>query len=657
MKAATDIGGTFTDIVYLDKVGIHSRKVPSTPQHPDVAIRDVIKFLPPINSFSHGTTVATNALLERKGARVAFLITEGFRDVLHIGRQTRPRLYDFNCFRPEPVIDRSFCFEVPERLASDGSVIRPLSSKEVEALASKVEKSGAEVAAISLLFSYRNPDHEIVLEQALKGKGIPVCRSSEIIPEFREYERSSTTAINAFVQPILQKYLEKLRIALDQAGGPSAYYVMKSSGGVATSQEVFPVEVILSGPAGGVAGAVILGREIQRHDMVTFDMGGTSADFSAITNYTPIWTDEGEIDGLPIRIPIIDITTIGAGGGSIAWIDRGGALRVGPESAGAVPGPACYNFGGIKATVTDANLLAGLINPDSFTKTDIRINREQAHKTLLSLAQAASLGFEETILGVRSVVNANMLRGIRRTTMEKGIDVRDYALLAFGGAVPLHAAELARELDMKEIIVPPLAGVFSALGILLSDVKLDFSQSLLVLWKEETNKQIENILKELMGKARQSLKNHGIEETKTVFTPLVDMRYEGQSFHIPIHYSGDANIKARFCSAFEVRYGYSLRDENRVEVVNVRLSVRGSRGNMSFPRISLSGSPEPIGKRSILQLSGWSEVSVFQRSSLSQDFSIEGPAVIEDVGCTIYVPADFCMKVDEHCCIRMERIS
>lgn len=657
MKVATDIGGTFTDIVFLNEDGIQGKKVMSTPQQPDVAITEAIRSMPPITSFSHGTTVATNALLERKGARVAFLVTEGLRDLLHIGRQTRPRLYDFNCFRPEPVVDGALCFEVLERLAADGSVVRPLSVNEAETLAGKVEESGAEVAAICLLFSYRNPDHEILLEQALKERGIPVCRSSEIIPEFREYERGTTTTVNAFVQPVLQRYLKKLRAALHETGGPPIYYVMQSNGGVAASHEVLPVEVILSGPAGGVAGAVILGREIERPRMVTFDMGGTSADFSAISDYTPLWTDEGEIDGLPIRIPIIDITTVGAGGGSIAWLDRGGALRVGPESAGADPGPACYNRGGLSPTVTDANLLAGLIDPDSFANTEIELNIDMARTAVSDLAQAANLSLEEIILGIRSVVNATMLRGIRRTTMEKGIDVRGYTLLAFGGAGPLHAAELARELDLKEVIVPPLAGVFSAWGILLSDIKLDFTQSLLVVWGEETAEQIEYILRELMEKARKSLKNQKIKDTQVILTPLVDMRYEGQSFHIPIPYSGDADMKDRFRSAFESRYGYHLPNEHRLEVVNVRLSVQGSRGTLSLPRIFVSKRPQPIQRRSILQSSGWSEVPVFRRGGLPPTFSLQGPSVIEDEGCTIYVPGDFSIKADAHGCIRMERVS
>ncbi|MEW5802267.1 MAG: hydantoinase/oxoprolinase family protein [bacterium] len=674
MRVATDIGGTFTDIVYCDQKGIHGRKVLSTPRNPDLAVAAAIQSFGRIGSFSHGTTVATNALLQRKGARVAFLVTEGFRDLLHIARQTRPRLYDFNCFRPEPVVDRALCFEVPERLGHDGSVIRPLSLEKAQSLADEVKKSGAEAVAICLLFSYRNQEHELLIERVMKAAGLAVSRSSEIIPEFREYERASTTAINAFVQPVLQGYLERIQDALQAAAGPRAYYVMKSNGGVAASHEILPVEAILSGPAGGVAGAVILGREIRQSSLVTFDMGGTSADFSAIVDYNPLWTDEGEIDGLPIRLPMIDITTVGAGGGSIAWLDRGGALRVGPQSAGADPGPACYNRGGLQPTVTDANFLAGLIHPDSFISTGIHLNQELSREAFRKLAGDARLGFEETVLGVRSIVNATMLRGIRRTTVEKGIDVRTFSLLAFGGAGPLHAADLARDLDLKEIIVPPLAGVFSALGILLSDVRLDFSQSILVPWQgDKTIGQIEHILEGFRIKACRSLANQGITEAQAVFSPLVDMRYRGQSFHLSIPYgsspcAGDADLEARFGKVFQARYGYLLPAQARTEVVNVRLSVSAKREELSFPRVSIPAiaasespalspdPPKPVDKRKILQPTGWMEVPAFQRSGLPAGFAWPGPAIIEDEGATIFAPADFSVLVDESGCLRMRKM-
>jgi N-methylhydantoinase A len=410
MRVATDIGGTFTDVVIFDRDGIRGCKVLSTPASPDRAVTETIIALPAISSFSHGTTVATNALLERKGARVAFITTKGFKDLLYIARQQRPRLYDFDCTPSRPVVSRKLCFEVAERLAPDGPVILPLSQADAAAVADNIIKAGAEAAAICLLYSYKNPAHEILLEKEFAKRGIPVSRSSEIIPEFREFERASTTAINAFVQPVVHTYVEKIRNAIKNAEGPAEYDIMKSGGGVAGSREVHPVEMLLSGPAGGVSGGLFLGKLMKRKDLITFDMGGTSADFSAIIDHTPLWTEEGEIDGLPIRLPILDITTIGAGGGSIAWVDRGGALRVGPQSAGSEPGPACYNRGGKLPTVTDANLLAGILDPVPFLGTGITLSLGKAGHAFQSLAQSASLSVEETILGVRSVVNANMLR-------------------------------------------------------------------------------------------------------------------------------------------------------------------------------------------------------------------------------------------------------
>ena len=663
MRVATDIGGIFTDIVTFDKRGLKGQKVLSTPRQPDSAIVEALKGMPEVTSFSHGTTVATNALLERKGEKVAFLVTKGFRDLLHIGRQKRPRLYDFNCARSEPVVDQSLCFEVPERLAQDGSVLFPLSIEGAKSIARKIKEQGIRVAAICLLFSYKNPIHELLLEKALQEEKIFVSRSSYIIPQFREYERASTTSINAYVQPVLQIYLKRISLFLKDTSNLATYFVMKSNGGVATPEEIFPVEVILSGPAGGVAGAALLGRKINRPNLVTFDMGGTSADFSAIIDYTPLITDTGEIDTLPIQLPMIDITTIGAGGGSIAWIDKGGALRVGPMSAGADPGPACYALGGEQPTVTDSNLLAGLLYPESFSKTGVSINIERSQEVIVRLAISIHFGLDDTILGIRSVVNANMLRGIRKATMEKGIDVRQCSLLAFGGAGPLHAADLARELNMREVIIPPLAGVFSALGILLADIKIDLNQSLLSPLGDQAIEQIESILSGFRKRALDSLKKQGITDKdigeKKIFSPMLDMRYQGQSFHLTIPYRKDYDLKSLFQKAYKTRFGYVLSEENVLEVVNIHLFTCVSRENRVFPNILSKEISEPIAERKILQGKGkgWIKAPVFKRGGYSSDKVRKGPAVIEDEGSTIYVPADFSFRYEKNGCLILERNS
>ncbi len=656
MRVATDIGGTFTDVVILDQEGIWGWKVLSTPDGPDRAVTEVLNTLSGIASFSHGTTVATNAVLERKGARVAFIATKGFKDLLHIARQKRPRLYDFDCARSAPVVSRDLCFEAPERLAPDGSVIQPLSKRDVAALANQVMEAGAEAVALCLLFSYKNPAHEILLEKEFQRRGLPVSRSSEIVPEFREYERASTTAINAFVQPIVRTYVEKIRQATKNVGGPPDYDIMKSGGGVAASGEVYPVEMLLSGPAGGVSGALLLGRHMARRSLTTFDMGGTSADFSAIVDDTLLWTDEGEIDGLPIRIPILDITTIGAGGGSIAWLDKGRALRVGPQSAGAVPGPACYDRGGTQPTVTDANLLSGLVDKGSFSGTSLTLNPHRAREAFLGLAKEAGLSLEEAVLGVRSVVNANMLRGIRKTTVEKGVDVRDSTLVAFGGAGPLHAAELAKELGIREVLAPPMAGMFSALGILLSDVRLDFGESLLARWNSSAQQAVERILERFKEKAFESLRRQGVDPKDCQFRPTLDMRFEGQSFHLSVDYDKKAVMVERFQQAFEARYGYALDEEHLVEVAAVRLGVVGSRGKMALPKVEKASVCAPRQERKVLTSSGWHLAPVFRRSELWRSFRAQGPVVIEDEGCTLFAPPDCEVSMEDYGCLRIGAI-
>ncbi len=654
MRVATDIGGTFTDVVIVDQDGIRGWKVLSTPASPDRAVTETIRSLAMVSSFSHGTTVATNALLERKGARVAFVTTKGFKDLLFIARQKRPRPYDFDCSRSKPVVSRKMCFEVDERLAPDGTPVVPLPETRAASLADEIAREGVDAAAICLLFSYKNPSHEILLEQELKKRGIAVSRSSDIVPEFREFERASATTINAFVQPIVESYVKKIGQAIRDMKGPADYYIMKSGGGVAASGEIQPVEMLLSGPAGGVSGALLLARLTGQKDLITFDMGGTSADFSAVVDGMPLWTDEGEIDGLPIRIPILDITTIGAGGGSIAWMDQGGALRVGPQSAGSEPGPASYDRGGTLPTVTDSNLLCGLLAPESISRAGISLNPDKARQAFGAIAKSAKLTMEQMLLGVRSVVNANMLRGIRRATVEKGIDVRNCTLLAFGGAGPLHGAELAKELGANKVIVPPLAGMFSALGILLSAVRLDFGETVLTRWNKKTQQQVDTILHGFEQRAFESLRRQGLQHRDTEFRPAVDMRYEGQSFHLPIAYNAEADMSKRFHRAFKDLYGYSLEDGPRVELVTVRLSAVTSREEIALPRVQNTASQGPIAERKVLLSSGWHPAPVYDRKTLWLTFQAEGPVVIEDEGCTVFVPAGCEVRVEENGCLMIE---
>jgi len=654
MRVATDIGGTFTDVVTLDQSGIRAWKTLSTAGNPDHAVTETIKALRGITSFSHGSTVATNALLERKGANLAFVTTEGFKDLLFIGRQTRPRLYDFDCTRPSPLVPRNLCFEIRERLAHDGTVVVPLEQTALDVLVSHVIEAGAEAVVVCLLFSFKNPSHEIRIAEAFSKRGVPVSRSSEIIPEFREFERASTTTINAFVQPTVDRYVKKIRQALWDSGGPDDYFIMKSGGGVATSHEVYPVELLLSGPAGGVAGGLLLGRNMGRENLVTFDMGGTSADFSAIVDNEPLWTEEGEIDGLPVRIPVLDIVTVGAGGGSVAWADKGGALRVGPQSAGSNPGPVSYDRGGTLPTVTDANLLAGLLAPRSFLGSQIELNIEKAKSAFETLSKSSGVATESLILGVRSVVNANMLRGIRKATVEKGLDVRDSTLLAFGGAGPLHGADLAKELGIKEVLVPPMAGMFSALGILFSDVRMDYGETLLAPWNRATQKAVDHMLDQFKQKALSGLKRQGLDARQAVFCQALDLRYEGQSFHLPVVYEQQLDVTQKFHQAFRKRYGYTMDDGYPVEVVAVRLSTVLEREKADLAVGTANKDSPPVANRNILLASGLQTAPVFMRKQLWKTFEARGPVIIEDQGCTVFVPPDCTVALEQNGCLKIK---
>jgi N-methylhydantoinase A len=654
IQVATDIGGTFTDVVVLEESGIRGWKVFSTPTHPDRAVTETIQSLKGISSFSHGTTVATNALLERKGAKVAFVTTAGFKDLLYIARQTRPRLYDFDCHRPTPLVPRGLCFEVHERLAPDGNVIVPLQKAELDALVSDIIDAGADAVAVCLLFSFKNPSHEILIAETFERHGIPVSRSSEIVPEFREFERASTTTINAFVQPNVDRYIKKIRHTLKDIQGPRDYYIMKSGGGVATSPEVYPVELLLSGPAGGVAGGILVGRDMEKRNLITFDMGGTSADFSAIVNNNAVWTEEGEIEGLPVRIPILDIATVGAGGGSIAWIDKGGALRVGPQSAGSDPGPACYDRKGTLPTVTDANLLVGLLDPQSFLGSKVSLNIDKAKSAFETLSQDSGIAMENLLLGVRSVVNANMLRGMRKATVEKGIDVRDSALIAFGGAGPLHGADLAKELGIQEVLVPPMAGMFSALGILLSDVRLDYGETLLLPWNSVTQKAVEDTVNRFQGKAMSALNRQGLSNEKAEFRNILDLRYEGQSFHLPLNYEQGVHLEKRFHKAFKKRFGYAMTHDHSIEVVTVRLSCILKKENIRLPKVTTRRPSPPIGERDVLLTSGRQLAPVYRRKELWKTFEFSGPVIIEDHGCTVFVPPECAVSMASNGCLKIK---
>ena len=576
IRIAIDSGGTFTDCVWLDGSQLRILKVFSTPMDPSQAIAEAVEKIAPQGadvtvSILHGTTVGTNTLLQRKGARVAFVTTRGFEDSIEIGRQNRPRLYDFFFEKDPPLAARELRFGVNERVAADGTVLREAGPVDLESLVTAVANARPQAIALSLLFSFANPKNEQAVTRALEPLQIPLSVSHKILPEFREYERASTVLVNAYLQPVMQTYLEKLRQRAERRNR-SRIFVMQSSGGItalATAAEQ-PVRTVLSGPAGGVVGAAAVCRRSGFDKIITFDMGGTSTDVALIDGQLAT-TNEAEVAGLPVRVPVLDIHTVGAGGGSIARFDAGGALRVGPESAGADPGPICYGKGE-QPTVTDANLLLGRLPADQFLGGDFQLDlaRTQRLTKAWLKQQGTKLSVEQFAAGVIRVVNANMEKAIRVVSIERGHDPRDFALVAFGGAGGMHACELAQSLRIPTVIVPAYPGALSALGILISDVVKDHSRTVLLRVKDLPRKQLESIYRELQGEIERELKKEDWQG-RAVLERHADLRYRGQGYEINLAYGAD--LLERFHAEHKRRYGYSS-PEREVEIVTLRMRGR-----------------------------------------------------------------------------------
>ncbi|UCF08830.1 MAG: hydantoinase/oxoprolinase family protein [Thermoplasmata archaeon] len=646
MHMSTDIGGTFTDFVVLENGALRTFKLPSTPEDPSLAVKRGLerykKTTPDI--LSHGTTVATNAVLERKGARCALITTKGFSDMLEIARQTRPSLYDFTQTRPEPYVERELCLEVDERVSAAGDIIKPLDEDELERLEMKLKERDVEAVAVSLLFSFLRPEHEKRLREKLKRW--PLSTSSEILPEFREYERTCTTVLDAYVKPIVSLYLSKIEQAFQKQ-----FFIMQSNGGVTTSRAAGerPVNILLSGPAGGVAAARYVGELTGEKNLISFDMGGTSADISLVCDSRPKWTSEGEIAGVPVRVPMLDITTIGAGGGSIAWLDSGGALRVGPKSAGASPGPVCYGKGGEDVTVTDCSLLAGHLGEEGLLGGEMALTAKPAGKIAARMAGELGLGQEEFISGVFRVVSSNMILATRITLAKSGLDPRDFALVAFGGAGTMHACALARELGIEKVLVPVLPGAFSAYGILVSDLRLSYSRGVLSPLNG-AEQAIEEGFGELRLQAEEDLKRQNIDFSKVLLLPSLDVRYRGQSYEINIELEGD--LREAFHEKHRRVYGYAVPSEP-LELVNIRLFAVHPR-EKHVPDIMGNGSGSPRSERKVLFDEGRIPAPIYSRSNLPAGFEGEGPAIVEEHTATTVVPPGVRFRVDGYGIIHME---
>ncbi|MGD2040389.1 MAG: hydantoinase/oxoprolinase family protein [Anaerolineae bacterium] len=598
MLLGIDVGGTFTDFVLLEdggRVGIH--KLLTSAPDPSLAILQGITDLKasPNTTIVHGATVATNALLERRGARTALVTTQGFGDVLEIGRQTRPDLYALHPTRPAPLVPAPLRFEVPERVDHQGTILVPLDLDEVDTVVHSLLDQQAESVAVCLLFSFLNPSHEqhvLSRIQALGGEHAPfVSLSSKVLPEYREYERASTTVINAYVAPLTSRYLTNLETGLEGR----RLRIMQSNGGVisAGAARTLAARTALSGPAGGVVGGFELARKAGFQSAITFDMGGTSTDVSLCPGLIQR-TTEGRIAGLPLGLPIIDIHTVGAGGGSVARLDAGGALRVGPQSAGSDPGPVCYGRdGATEITVTDANLLLGRLDANHFLGGAMALDLDRTRAQMQELARQVSLPLEAAAWGIVRVANSNMERAIRTVSVERGHDPRAFVLVAFGGAGPLHACELAAALRIPRVLIPPHPGVLSALGMVLADAVKDYSQTVMVRAEELTDEDLERLFAPLYQRAQADLEAEGFSEERIALLPSLDMRYVGQSYELGVDArAGTVGTRdqyvADFHEAHRQRFTYASETET-VEIVNVRLKATGHTDKPHFTHQPLAG--------------------------------------------------------------------
>ena len=647
MPISTDIGGTFTDFVIFDGGTIKTFKMPSTPQKPELAIENGLLRCSRASSFSHGTTLATNAVLERKGAKIGLITTKGFVDILKIGRQQRSHLYKLDSSKPQQVVDTYF--ELSERVSSKGEILTSPANKEIETVVERIKSKGIESVAICFLFSFLNPENEQIVRESLLKEGLSVSCSSEVLPEFREYERMSTTVLNAYLKRTVERYLTNMEALLEE-NDVEQFYVVQSNGGVVKAgvMKTKPVNMLLSGPAGGVAASKFLSTLIRMDNVITFDMGGTSADVSTIINGNLSWTSEGSINGLPLRMPMVDIVTVGAGGGSIAWLDEGGALRVGPESAGASPGPICYGLGGTDVTVTDCDLLCGFINPNYFVAGEMVLDAAKAKLRVEQFANEIDMSYEDTILGVWKIVNANMIKALRLVSVERGLDVRDFALCAFGGAGPVHAAALAKELNIPKVIVPFASGVFSAYGILVSDVQRDYSRTHLmgVIGTEvEAEKVVKETIEDFAAEAKRELAEQDIDFKDATLVPSLDMRYVGQSYEINVGFTTVVDTQKKFHKMHNQLYGYAMPSED-VEIVTIRLRAIASRERPEPPKVSGEADGKPIEHRAVLFEEGRENTPVFRRADLPAYFEHEGAAIIEAKDSTTVVLPGMRFSVD-----------
>lgn len=664
MRVGVDIGGTFTDIV-MSKDGVLTiHKLPTTPQDPSVAMLDGVMSITQDNLHlldwvAHGTTVATNAILQRNGGRVAFITTHGFRDMLFIGRQNRPDLYALAPTLPTPIIPREACYEVIERLDHTGQVIKPLDSASLNDVLDDLRQHPYDAVAVCLLYSYINPDHERRIAEKIIQKGIfaphQIILSHQVLSEFREYERASTTALEAYVRPTVQNYIQQLR---DKLPAKTPLRIMKSDGGLMSAERITrqTIQTVLSGPAAGVIGAYKIAQLAGIEGIITLDIGGTSTDV-ALCAPSPLSRPQSVIDGLPLRTRLIDIETIGAGGGSIARLDSGGGMRVGPQSAGSSPGPVAYGKGGTSATVSDALAVLGYLDPDHFLGGKMPLHIGLAEGAIGVLARGLGKSIIDTAEGILEIANSNIERALRRVSVARGYDPRDFTLVAFGGGGALHACAVAQRLDMTRVFIPRYPGVLCALGLLMADISLNYSQAVMAqLHVQGALSTIRTALMIGYENAQADLSAEGIADSDRLFIPSLDMRYVGQAYELNIPYSQDLDLASAFHEAHHQAYGHALPDRP-IEVVTARLTAIGMVAHPNIQPEKMGNNPSAddalLGDKTT---SKGEHLRLYDRDKLPIGAVITGGALIFQLDSTIYIPAGWRATCDTFRNLILEQI-
>jgi N-methylhydantoinase A len=680
MRVAVDIGGTFTDVVVFDeaKSSLALAKALSTPAELARGVEEgLTKAAVPLDqvlSLIHGSTVVVNAVVERKGAKTALVTTKGFRDVYEIGRINRPESFNPRFRKHRPLVPREDIFEVTERMLADGAVRTPLDEREAREVARIIREEGFEAVAVLFLHSYRAPEHEIRMREILResAPNLFISVSHELSREYREYERTSTVVANAYVGPNVSRYLGDLERRLRGNKFSGNLMIMQSNGGLCDVEMARRqcIQMMESGPAGGVVGTMALCEILDLEAAIAFDMGGTTAKACVIRRGEPSLSPDyfigGYNEGLAIRIPVLDIVEVGTGGGSIAWLDEGGGLHVGPRSAGAEPGPASYGRGGTEPTVTDANVILGRLSPERFLGGEMRLDRNAAVTALRDrLAQPLAVTTERAASGLLQVATSAMANAVRHVTLERGLDPRDFTLVAYGGGGPLHAASVAKELSIRTIVIPQAPGHFSALGMLMADLRRDYVQTLFERMDDLEMVELEDQFKKLEAEGRKALEDSGIPTDRIVFERAADMRYVGQEHAVAVRMpanvgdeTGREEIKRLFDDAHELRYSHSAPGES-ADIVSLRVSAIGRLGKPRFPQVPQGEKTPPANARRgvrtvIFEGLGAVEATVYDRSKLLQGNFIGGPAIIEEVASTTVVEPGDTVTVNEYGHLVME---